>query len=319
MKGKITTAILGMTLIGAQFIAAQATDTYNNNSRFLRWRADNEYILSVQNSDPFYGAKVGLETKDDDNRLAQRWEYNKLTGQIIGMNDYCLGVGGQYEIMLKDCSETETHTLWNFDEYGRLVGSVNVTGIREARCLEGEEVKERVEMKYVECSDNATQKFELEGTTKTENYNDILLYNDGQQEDSLFNVITTDQDLETLRDAIQLLGAEQNLRNESLTILAPTDEAFNQLPQETKEYLFSEAGRDDLNELIANHVIPKASLEELIFRAGATTLSGNHLQLIDNKIIGEANLIETDTTARNGLVHKIDKVLIPSNLSNLNK
>ncbi len=314
MKGYITTGLLGVALLSAQGLPGIASDIYNNQTRFLRWRVDNEYVLSVQNSDPFYGAKVQLEEKDDTKRLAQRWEYNDLTGQILGMNNYCLGVGGQYEIMLKDCAETETHTMWNFDEYGRLVGSVNVTGTREAHCLEGEAIEDRVEMKYVACNDNPTQKFEIESTNTTATYNDILLYNDGQQQDSLFNVITTDQDLETLRDAIQTLGAEQNLRNESLTVFASTDEAFAKLDPELVTNLLAEENRNTLNEIVANHITPIISAEELVDQAGIVNIAGNHLQLIDGKINGTANLVETDITARNGIIHKIDEVLIPTNL-----
>ena len=306
-----TLALTGMLLTPTLAATAQDTEMYNNYNRFLRWRADNELVMAVENADPFYAAKIVLEPKNDENRVAQRFDYNPLTGQILAMNDYCVGVGGQYEVMLKDCAETETHTLWNFDEQGRLVGSINVTGEREAFCVEGVVQEDGMtDMFYTECADAPTQRWELEGTGQTATYNDILLFNDGQQQDSLFNVITTDQQLETLRDAIQQLGAEQNLRNESLTVFAPTDEAFKKLDPALVEFLFLPENEALLNELVAYHVTPTISAETLTMRAGVSNVTGDHLQLIDGKINGTANLLEVNKVSRNGLVHKIDEVLI---------
>ena len=311
-----TLALTGILLTPTLAVTAQDTEIYNNYNRFLRWRADNELVMAVENADPFYAAKIVLEPKNDENRLAQRFDYNPLTGQILAMNDYCVGVGGQYEVMLKDCEETRTHTLWNFDEFGRLVGSVNVTGEREAFCVESVVQEDGVtDMFYTACTEAPTQGWELEGTGQTATYNDILLYNDGQQQDSLFNVITTDQDLETLRDAIQALGAEQNLRNDSLAVFAPTDEAFAKLDPALVEFLFLPENQALLNELVAYHVTEAVSAETLQARAGIVNVTGDHLQLIDGKINGTANLVEVNKVSRNGLVHTIDEVLISPRLA----
>jgi uncharacterized surface protein with fasciclin (FAS1) repeats len=299
------------TMLANTGVLGNAQETYNNTNRFIRWNADNEYVLSIKNSEPFYGAKLLLEQKNDNNRNAQRWEYNPLTKQISGMNDFCVGVGGQYEIMLKDCVETLTHTIWNFDEMGRMVGSVNVTGVREAFCVEGEAVNEALEMKFVTCNENPTQKFSIEGAANTAYYNDIILYNDGQQQDSVFNRITTDQELETLRDIIQLIGVEPVLRNEQLSVFAPTDEAFAKLTPEVINILIKDENRDLLNEIIAYHVTENISAERLVKRGGVKSVTGDHLQLIDGKIDGYAALTQTDIIGRNGIVHKIDTVLIP--------
>lgn len=307
-------ATTNLLLTSPLLVTAQTetSQNYNNHNRFLRWRENNELVFTIENGNPFYAAKLTLAPKDDANRLAQRFEYDPLTGQILTMNDFCVGVGGQYEVMLKDCEETVTHTLWNFDEFGRLVGSINVTGEREAFCVDGEIIEDQINLFYTECRDGAnTQRFELEGTGQTTTYNDILLYNDGQQQDSLFNVITTDQNLETLRDAIQLLGAEQNLRNESLTVFAPTDEAFAKLDPALVEFLLTPGNEAILSEIIAYHVTPTISAETLARQGGVKNIVGDHLQLIDGKINGTANLVSVDQTARNGLVHQIDEVLLP--------
>jgi uncharacterized surface protein with fasciclin (FAS1) repeats len=310
MIKKLLTFTLTSTLLLAPTLSAAADGEYNNFNRFIRWRADNEYVLSVQNAKPFYGAKVLLETKNDSNRNAQRWDYDKITGQIKGMNDFCLGVGGQYELMLKNCVETTTHTLWNFDEKGRLVGSINVTGVREAFCIDGKKVEKNVEMKYVKCEDKDTQKYELEGVAKTALYNDILLFNDGQKQDTLFNTISNSQDLETLRDIIQIIGSEQTLRNEKLTVFAPTDEAFEKVDKAILKKLMLPENKELLKELVSYHVTPTISAETLISQAGVVNIKGDHIQLINGKLNNQATITQKNIPSRNGLVHKIDSLLV---------
>jgi hypothetical protein len=113
-------------------------EIFNNGNRFLRWGFNNELVFTVESGEPHYASKVLLQAKSDNQW--DKWSYDENTKQIIGINDFCLGVGGAYELMLKDCSETLVNTIWHFDEMGRLVGVVNVTGIHEAKCAQGEEV-----------------------------------------------------------------------------------------------------------------------------------------------------------------------------------
>ena len=102
------------------------------------------------------------------------------------------------------------------------------------------------------------------------------------------------------------------------TVFAPTDAAFALLPEGTVEELLADpAGA--LTSILTNHVYSGIALStDLSDGMMITTLAGTSLTVsitdegvyIDNAMVTVAN-IETD----NGVVHVIDAVLIPANLS----
>ncbi len=305
---------LGLIFVNLNVFSQE--ETYNNQNRFLRWSENNELVFSVEEGAPHYASKVLLQTKQDNEW--DKWSYDEENKQIIGINDYCLGVGGAYEIMLKDCSETLVNTTWHFDENGRLVGVVNVTGSHEAMCTQGEIVDDRIEMKFVNCSDDSTMKFELEGTKKTLGIEEIILVSQGKQRDSIFNEITNNQDLEELEKAVKLLGFEEILRNQELTIFAPSDEAFDKLGDKVSQKLRREENREILAKIISYHAVPGlygsehiSGLDKLINVNGdEVDIDLENGSLIDSK----ANVTTPDWSGRNGIVHVIDHVLIPDDL-----
>jgi uncharacterized surface protein with fasciclin (FAS1) repeats len=100
-----------------------------------------------------------------------------------------------------------------------------------------------------------------------------------------------------------------------LTVFAPTDEAFNALPAGTIETLLKPENKDRLAQILTYHVIAGrvgsgalADGAQLDTLAGATALisaaeSGFTIQ--------GARIIATDIDASNGLVHVIDRVILP--------
>lgn len=123
----------------------------------------------------------------------------------------------------------------------------------------------------------------------------------------------------TLHAALRDTGLESVLHSEgSLTIFAPTDEAFAALPAETVERLMSPAGRDDLIALLQRHVVSGAVVaEEVLGRAfEVDTLAGAPLSIDARTIfsVDGASLLARDIPASNGIVHVIDRVLLPEYL-----
>lgn len=99
------------------------------------------------------------------------------------------------------------------------------------------------------------------------------------------------------------------------TILAPTDEAFAKLPQQTLEDLLKPENKDKLARILKYHVIPgRIPSSDVLQAESLVTLIGEPVyvakqngQLTANK----ANVIATDLAASNGFIHVIDEVLIP--------
>ena len=99
------------------------------------------------------------------------------------------------------------------------------------------------------------------------------------------------------------------------TLFAPTDEAFEELPDGALEYLFSDdpQAEFDLLRVIEHHVVDDVrSIDD--FGPGEETSIAGPLQITvegERVMIEGATVIEPDVEASNGIIHVIDGVLIP--------
>ncbi len=98
------------------------------------------------------------------------------------------------------------------------------------------------------------------------------------------------------------------------TIFAPTDAAFAAIQNDVDSLLKPE-NKDKLANILTYHVVSGKHLAaDLKDGAELTTVQGEKLKvsLKDGKVmIGEAHVITADVDASNGVVHLIDKVLMP--------
>lgn len=99
------------------------------------------------------------------------------------------------------------------------------------------------------------------------------------------------------------------------TVFAPTDAAFAKLPAGTVENLLKPKNKGKLRALLKYHVVPKKILAKDI-PAGRThvgTLNGRALSVRKHGgvRVNRSNVVTADVRASNGVIHVIDKVLIP--------
>lgn len=133
----------------------------------------------------------------------------------------------------------------------------------------------------------------------------------------------------TLLAAVKAAGLVHTLKSEGpFTIFAPTNLAFERLPEGTVSNLLKAQNKSDLVSVLTYHVIPaKVSANSLItaVQAGGgsfamTTVQGDHLTasmkgkhviLTDSK--GRISKItNTDLNGTNGVIHVIDQVVLPN-------
>ncbi|MEM6627949.1 MAG: fasciclin domain-containing protein [Pseudomonadota bacterium] len=122
---------------------------------------------------------------------------------------------------------------------------------------------------------------------------------------------------ETLLAAATAAGLVDALKGEGpLTVFAPTDEAFAALPEGTVETLLKPENKDQLAGVLKYHVIAgSAVMSDQLAGATitATTLNGDiAVDGTDGVKVNDANVVAADVKASNGVIHVIDKVLIPS-------
>jgi uncharacterized surface protein with fasciclin (FAS1) repeats len=99
------------------------------------------------------------------------------------------------------------------------------------------------------------------------------------------------------------------------TVFAPTDEAFAALPAGTVETLLKPENKDQLIAVLTYHVVPgKVMASDVVSLDRATTVNGADVHItVDggSVMVNKANVIATDVTASNGVIHVIDAVLLP--------
>jgi uncharacterized surface protein with fasciclin (FAS1) repeats len=121
----------------------------------------------------------------------------------------------------------------------------------------------------------------------------------------------------TLVAALQATGLDSVLADESqnFTVFAPTDAAFDALPDGVLEILLSNT--DVLSEILLQHVISGAQVDSVtafsLNGQSAATAAGNPIDiLIENGqlTVGGSTVITTDIETTNGIIHVIDAVIV---------
>ena len=119
----------------------------------------------------------------------------------------------------------------------------------------------------------------------------------------------------TLVAAVEAAGLVETLKGEGpFTVFAPTDEAFAALPEGTIEELLKPENKDQLTAILTYHVVPgKVMSGDLTDDMMATTVQGSDVMIdLDNGVmVEEATVVSADIETSNGVIHVIDKVILP--------
>lgn len=121
---------------------------------------------------------------------------------------------------------------------------------------------------------------------------------------------------ETLVAAVQAAGLVDTLKGDGpFTVFAPTDEAFAALPEGTVENLLLPENKDQLVEILTYHVVPgKVMSTDLSDDMAAATVQGGDLTIdLDSGVmVNDASVTTADIETSNGVIHVIDKVILPT-------
>jgi uncharacterized surface protein with fasciclin (FAS1) repeats len=135
-----------------------------------------------------------------------------------------------------------------------------------------------------------------------------------ETEMNIVGVASAAGNFSTLVTAIQAAGLEETLSSKGpFTVFAPTDEAFAALPEGTLDSLLKD--KEALTKVLTYHVASGEYMAaDVVEMSSITTLEGSTLPVntTDGGVkVGDANVTATDIKASNGVIHVIDKVLIP--------
>ena len=122
----------------------------------------------------------------------------------------------------------------------------------------------------------------------------------------------------TLVTAVKAAGLVDTLKGKGpFTVFAPTDDAFAKLPKGTVEGLLKDIPK--LKAVLTYHVVPgKVMAADVVKLKTAKTVQGQEVKidaskwhLHKNVKINDANVIKADIATDNGVIHVIDKVILP--------
>lgn len=132
---------------------------------------------------------------------------------------------------------------------------------------------------------------------------------------TIFSTLTS-EGLNTLQAALVAAGLDDDLAGAGpFTLLAPSDAAFDALPPGTLDALLLPENQATLIDILTYHVIVgEATSDVVVTLDSSSTLQGASVlidQVGDALFINDAQVTKTDVDATNGVIHVIDKVILP--------
>ncbi|MEL7083175.1 MAG: fasciclin domain-containing protein [Cyanobacteria bacterium J06597_1] len=131
-------------------------------------------------------------------------------------------------------------------------------------------------------------------------------------------VTESERSFSILAVALETAGLTDMLSEEGpFTIFAPTDDAFYALPPGQLEALLQPENRDQLVALLTHHVVEGKVLSSDFRTGDMHTVDDNTLDVsLENSVsVDGAKVVEIDIPASNGVIHAVDSVILPEQVS----
>jgi uncharacterized surface protein with fasciclin (FAS1) repeats len=132
----------------------------------------------------------------------------------------------------------------------------------------------------------------------------------------IVGIASSDPQFKTLTKALTVAGLVPILQGKGpFTVFAPTDAAFAALPKGALDDLLKPANKAKLTKILTYHVVPASVLSTSLKSGEVLTVEKSKVKVVvsGGKVtVGGANVVKADIKASNGVIHVIDKVLIPA-------
>ena len=144
----------------------------------------------------------------------------------------------------------------------------------------------------------------------------VVQAQDESNEQTIVDVASGTENHDTLVAALSHVGLDVTLNSEGpFTVFAPTDQAFTDAGVNLDDY-DTDAENETLKDILLYHVISGAAVDSANVTDGMTAEAANTdtltFTVTDGTVmIGEATVTSADVEASNGIIHVIDKILMP--------
>jgi len=136
----------------------------------------------------------------------------------------------------------------------------------------------------------------------------------GQGQRNLVQTAAASGQFDTLATLLSKAGLAKTLQQKGpYTVFAPTDAAFAKVPKATVDALL--ANKAKLRAVLLYHVVAgKVTAAQVTQLSSAETASGKSVRIRvsgSNVFVNRSKVTKPDVMASNGVIHAIDRVLIP--------
>ena len=131
---------------------------------------------------------------------------------------------------------------------------------------------------------------------------------------TITEVLATHGSFSTLLDVVQRADLDDTLMADGpYTLFAPTNDAFALIPEPTLERIVNDENL--LDEILKYHIVRgKGDFDRVIRRDVVSTIQGANLEIVEYGVsvqVSGAQIVRNDIAASNGIIHAIDKVMLP--------
>ena len=131
---------------------------------------------------------------------------------------------------------------------------------------------------------------------------------------TIVDVAAGNPDFETLVAAVTAADLVETLSGDGpFTVFAPTDDAFDALPEGLVDALLLPENKDALTSILTYHVVSGEVMAADVTAGDVATVEGSTIAITTDGgvMVNEANVVTTDVDASNGVIHVIDAVVVP--------
>ena len=164
--------------------------------------------------------------------------------------------------------------------------------------------------------------FVMSSCSEDNNDNDVM----PDEGNTIVDVAAGNTDFSLLVQALKVTGLDAALadKNASYTVFAPTNEAFGSLFDELGVAGVSDIPTETLTNVLLYHVLDGKAMASDVKTGYYSSLSPGpqdgytlsmYINMEDGMINSRANIVDTDIMADNGVIHVIDKVIMPLSIT----
>ena len=220
---------------------------------------------------------------------------------------------GTVETLLKPENKSQLVSVLTYHVVSGKVAAAQVVKLNAAATVNGQRVDIKVEDGQVRVDQATVVKADIHCS------NGIIHVVDQVLLPSSDNIPATAQKagtFNTLLAAAKAAGLVEVLSGDKpLTVFAPTDEAFAKLPEGTVESLLKPENKAKLAAILAFHVVPgRVFASDVLSKKEFKTVQGGMLTAAMKNgaaTINGSTIVATDIDASNGVIHVIDRVMLP--------